>query len=305
MSLSSERPHVQSVPQTRKGPSTGGGNTGDVLIPGAPSSCFPSSCSKTGNARNTLRSWKMYIRECRAGGERQQACSQMSSEAWDEMVALQQTSRRGQAEGDKEEEIRQAYSKQSSESTFGWGWHATTGWRAETEHDYFEQARAELEWEMERRATERKQDRPAEEAGKQGLKCKCYPTTKKGNKRKWKQDMGWSTTLPWKWKRVLNDEDDWGQAAPLSAAKHIAPPHEGEPERREGDIVSVVDSEGQWKMNAACMVASTRQALRNKSMVNQQSQVLKSYGFEKRLKDITENHRQRNGSNCGAQRVCL
>ena len=168
MSLSSERPHVQSVPQTRKGPSTGGGNTGDVLISGAPSSCFPSSYSETANAGDTFRLRKMYTSECRAGGERQQACSQMSSEAWDEMVALQQTSRRGQAEGDKEEEIRQAYSKQSSESTFGWGWHATTGWRAETEHDYFEQARAELEWEMERRATERKQDRQQKKQGSKG-----------------------------------------------------------------------------------------------------------------------------------------
>ena len=92
---------------------------------------------------------------------------------------------------------------------------------------------------------------------------------------------------------MLHDEGNQDQAAPLSAAKHIAPPHEGEPERREGDIVSVADSEGQWKVNAAtprCMDASTRQALRNKSMMNQLSSVLENYGFEKRLEEITENH---------------
>ena len=165
MSLSSERPHVQCVPQTREGSSSGGGNTGNVLISGAPSSCFPNSYSETANAGNTVRLRKMYTSECRAGGERQQACSQMSSEAWGKMTALQQTSRRGQVEDDKEEEIRQACSKGPSESTFGWGWHATTtGWRAETEQEYFEQTRAELEQEAERRATERKQDRPAKEA---------------------------------------------------------------------------------------------------------------------------------------------
>ena len=158
--------------------------------------------------------------------------------------------------------------------------------------------------------TNRKETRPASRRSKEArVKVQVLPENKERQQAEVEARHGMVASLPWKrkWKQqVLHDEGDRDQAAPLSTAKHIAPPHEGEPERQEGDIVSVANSEGQWKVNAArCMDASTRQALRNKSMMIHQSQVLKSYGFEKRLKEITENHRQRNGSNCGAQRVCL